>query len=204
MSRFEHIVREYGPLLMRDFAFTAVDAAAVFGNIGHECNGVENLQELKPLKPGSRGGYGWCQWTGPRRRAYEAYCKRNKLNPADDQANYAFLFVELKGPEAKAVDAVKRASGLVAKVKAFELAFLRAGIKHYDSRNIWAAQAYRILAAANAPHTDQSTKTDLQPSRPVPSAPPVPPPVPLGLIAVLLFGVALVIGVALLFQLLSK
>src|SRR5690606_29853274 len=111
------------------------DAAAILGNFGHECAGFTAMQEVKPVVAGSRGGYGWPMWTGPRRRAYEAYCKRNGLDPTGDKANYAYVFVELKGPERKAIPAVLEAVGLEAKVKAFELAFERAGAKHYASRN---------------------------------------------------------------------
>ena len=50
--------------LMADFDCTAEDAAAVFGNAGHESAGLEKLQEIRPTVPGSRGGWGWFQWTG--------------------------------------------------------------------------------------------------------------------------------------------
>lgn len=140
--------------LMADFALTDEDAAAIVGNLGHESGGFKFLQEKKPLVPGSKGGYGWAQWTGPRRRAYEAYCKRNNLDPASDKANYGFLWVELTTTEKAAVPAVKRAVGLAAKVKAFELAFERAGIKHYDSRVKyagWALAAYHAEQPSNQP-----------------------------------------------------
>lgn len=135
-------------LLMRDFPWDLDDAAATLGNIGHECAGFTALQEIKPTVPGSRGGTGWNMWTGPRRRNFEAYCKRNRLNPKSDQANYGFLFSELKGPERTTVEKVATAAGLAGKVKAFELAFERAGVKHYPSRNQWALialEAYREL-----------------------------------------------------------
>lgn len=124
--------------LMGDFPIAAEDGFAVSGNGGCESNGFSILQEIKPVVPGSRGGWGWFQWTGPRRRAFEAYCKRNNLDPAGDQANYAWLFLELKGSEAKAIPALLKATGLDTKTKAFELAFLRAGVKNYPSRLRWA------------------------------------------------------------------
>jgi hypothetical protein len=129
--------------LMSDFSLTDVDAAAIVGNLGHESGGFKFLQEKKPLIPGSAGGYGWAQWTGPRRKAYEAYCSRNKLDPASDKANYGFLFVELMGRESAAIPAVKRVAGLEAKVKAFELSFERAhkDHKHYPSRVSYANKA---------------------------------------------------------------
>lgn len=147
-------------LLMRDFALDDLSAAAIVGNLGHESGGFRFLQEKKPLIPGSKGGYGWAQWTGPRRRNYEAYCKRNNLDPASDKANYGFLFVELTGSEAAAIPAVKAASGLAAKVKAFETKFERAGIKHYDSRNNYAAQALKAYHAAEPPKTTEAKAKD--------------------------------------------
>lgn len=139
--------------LMPDFGFSVDDAAAVVGNLGHECEGFTDMTEDKPLVPGSRGGFGWPQWTGPRRRAFEAYCKRNGLDPAGDKANYGYLFVELKGSEAKAVGATKAAGTLDQKVKAFERAFLRAGIKHYPSRLKFAQWALAAYGEAPKPAT---------------------------------------------------
>lgn len=137
-------------LLRADFGLSIEEAAAVLGNIGHECGGFKLFQEQKPLVPGSRGGFGWCQWTGPRRVAFENYCKRNGLDPKSDKANYGWLFVELKSTESAAIPAVKRAVGLEAKVRAFERLFERAGVKHYDSRYVWARKA--LAAHAANPH----------------------------------------------------
>jgi hypothetical protein len=130
------------PTLMRqfmaDFKCTKEDAAAVFGNAGHESGGFTQMQEIKPTMPGSRGGFGWFQWTGPRRKAFEAYCSRNNLSPTSDKANYGFLWVELHGSEKAAVSRLRNAKTLRDKVIEFELAYERAGIKHYDSRVRWA------------------------------------------------------------------
>ena len=73
--------------LLSDFPIEKLAAAAIVGNLGHESAGLATLQEIKPTVAGSRGGYGWAQWTGPRRRAFEAYCKRNGKDPASDDAN---------------------------------------------------------------------------------------------------------------------
>jgi hypothetical protein len=158
-------------LLMADFGLTLEDACAILGNLGHESGGFKFLQEKKPMVPGSAGGYGWAQWTGPRRRLYEAYCKRNGLDPASDKANYGYLFVELKGSERAAISAVKAASTLSEKVIAFEKHFERAGIKHYDSRLTWAKRALALCAeepttkqapiAPAAPKAAPKTFTDL-------------------------------------------
>ncbi len=133
--------------LMRDFPISVEDAAAILGNLGHESGGLSALQELKPTVKGSRGGYGWAQWTGPRRRAFEAWCKSSGLTPSSDEANYGYLLVELKGEQKAAITAVKKATGLKAKVEAFEKIFERAGVKHYPERLKWAQRALAAFAA---------------------------------------------------------
>ena len=168
-------------LLMQDFGLDETSAAAILGNLGHESNGFTNLQEIRPTVKGSRGGYGWAQWTGPRRRDFEAYCDRNKLSPSSNKANYGFLFTELKGDEKAAIPAVKNAVGLEAKVIAFEKAFLRAGIKHYPSRHEWAMRA--LVAFKASPE-------------PAPKPIPIPAPVPQdkGLFGLLLAVVQFILG----------
>lgn len=132
-------------LTINDFGVSVEDAAAAWGNAGQESGGFESLQEIRPTVAGSRGGYGPFQWTGPRRVAYENYCKRNNYNPANLMVAYKFFFVETKTTHNGAwVAAVKAASGLTAKVVAFERAFERAGVKHYDSRVTWAQKALEI------------------------------------------------------------
>lgn len=127
--------------LGEDFGLSPLDAAAIIGNAGHESGGFKSLQEKKPLIPGSRGGYGIMQWTASRRRAYEAYCKKHKYDPADMETNYRFLFVELKGPEGRVLEKVKSAKTLDEKVEVFMKGFLRPGIEHLPSRKIWASRA---------------------------------------------------------------
>lgn len=165
--------------LISDFPVTPIDAAAILGNLGHECAGFTKLQEIKPVVKGSRGGYGWPQWTGPRRRAYEAYCKRNNLDPASDHANYAYLFVELKGIEGDEKAAISKtvaASGLDAKVVAFEKAFLRAGVKHYPERKKWAAIALDAYHKAGSPVGPYPKVDPATPAEPIPTST-LPPPV---------------------------
>lgn len=114
------------------------DAAAAFGNAGGESAGFTKLQEIAPTVKGSRGGFGYFQWTGPRRRAYEVWCKKNKFDPKGEEANLGYLIVELLGSEKATVPAVRDAEGLAAKVKAFEVKFERPGIPHTKGRIRWA------------------------------------------------------------------
>lgn len=139
-------------LLMADFGFSALDCHAIMGNLGEESGGFLALQERKPLVAGSKGGYGIAQWTGPRRRAYEAYCARNKLDPADMMTNYKYLFVELSGDEKASVSKVKDANTLETKTEAFMKGFLRPGIPHLDVRIQWAKRAQ--VAWSNAGSTE--------------------------------------------------
>ena len=154
-----HYIR---PRLQSDFGLSAQDANAIIGNFGHETGGFEHFQEITPTVPGSRGGFGWPQWTGSRRREFEAYCKRNNLDPYSDLANYGWLWVELTGPEKKVIQAVKSATGLMAKVKAFELSFERAGVKHYASRLSWAKKAKAVPLISDPPLTEPTTSVEPQ------------------------------------------
>jgi hypothetical protein len=136
--------------LMSDLSLSVEDAAAILGNAGHESAGLATLQEIKPTVAGSRGGYGWFQWTGPRRRDFEAWAKAKGLSPASDEANYGFLLHELKTTEKAAIPALKAAVGLEAKVKAFEAKFERSGVKHYPSRLAYAKRALAAFTSSMA------------------------------------------------------
>jgi hypothetical protein len=155
--------------LLSDFPITPLDAAAILGNLGHECVGFTKLQEMKPTVPGSRGGYGWAQWTGPRRRAFEAWCSKHDKDPASDEANYAWLFLELKGiegTEGAAIGKTLKAADLDAKVEAFEKAFLRAG-GNCGRRELWTPTTRQTAR--------QATILQQSPSPPLPSPQPSPP-----------------------------
>ncbi len=134
--------------LMRDFALSAEDGAAIAGNAGHESGGFRFMQEIKPVVPGSRGGFGWFMWTGPRRVAFEKFCAAHKLDPRSYEANYGFLGVELRGSEKAAIPAIRKASGLYNKVVAFEKSFERSGVKAYASRLKYAEEALAAYHAA--------------------------------------------------------
>lgn len=181
IADFERKVPKFMHLLMQDFpVFSVLDAAAVFGNGGHESGGLQPVNEKSPTVPGSRGGWGWFQWTGDRRVAFEAYCRRNGLDVSSDMAQYKWLFLELKGPEKRAIAKTVAAKTLYQKVVAFELGFERAGVKHYDARNEWAERALKAYEASE--YFGLETKVPSQ-GKPVeagsaPEAPSVPVPVP--------------------------
>ncbi|WP_170333084.1 phage tail tip lysozyme [Ruegeria arenilitoris] len=132
--------------LMSDFGMTLDQACGILGNIGHECAGFQAMQEIKPIVPGSRGGWGWCQWTGPRRRDFEKWCKDNGFtNLSDDNANYGFLKHELETSESRALDHLIATRSLADATRSFMDRFERPGVKHFDSRLDWAREAKRAF-----------------------------------------------------------
>lgn len=98
--------------LAAELGLTSDQAAGLVGNLGYESAGLKTLQEIAPLVAGSRGGYGWAQWTGPRRRKFEAWCAERRLAPASDEANYGFLLHELRGEYAGFLARLRRCSTL--------------------------------------------------------------------------------------------
>lgn len=122
--------------LMNDFQIELVHAAAILGNLGTECDGFRHLHEIG--QPEGKGGYGWGQWTGPRRKDFFAWCKENQLEWESDEANYGFLKHELETSQKGAIVALLKTSDLIAAVKAFERRYEVAGVPNYASRNQWA------------------------------------------------------------------
>lgn len=62
------------------------------------------INEHSPLVPGSRGGFGLSQWTGPRRRALERFATDRGTDVSDPDMQMDFLMYELNGPERRAFD----------------------------------------------------------------------------------------------------
>jgi hypothetical protein len=61
------------------------------------------INEIAPTVPGSRGGYGLAQWTGPRRTALEQFAAATGRDVSDPEAQLDFLMTELQGPESAAM-----------------------------------------------------------------------------------------------------
>jgi hypothetical protein len=133
--------------LMADFGLTREQAAGILGNLGHESAGFRQMQEQRPMIPGSRGGWGWAQWTGPRRRAFEKWVAERGLDPKSDEANYGFLRHELQTSQRGALAAVKRQSSAMGAMQAFELEFERSGVKAWGSRQKWTQRALDAFKA---------------------------------------------------------
>lgn len=148
MSLYTDKAIKYVPRLQKDLGITRLQACGIFGNLGTETGGFTALQEIKPTVKGSRGGYGWMQWTGPRRRAYEAWCKAQALTPADDETNYKYLVQETKTAEANSLALLKKTATLEAATETFMSKNLRPGAPHLDSRIKYAKLAETATKAS--------------------------------------------------------
>ncbi len=151
--------------LMRDFNLTQDQAAGVVGNLAHETGGFKHMQEIAPVVPGSRGGFGFAQWTGPRRKAFEAWSAENGLDPTSYEANYGFLQHELKNtPEGAVLGPLSQAQTADQAAQVFSNQFLRPGVPAMGSRQQFAqkfADPQVLMALAEVqgdPYASESDK----------------------------------------------
>ena len=105
--------------LASDLGLTKEQASGIVSNL-HAESGIRGINEDNPIVPGSRGGFGWAQWTGPRRRAFEAWSQMHGLDPASDEANYGYLLYELRTPGMRGIlNSVRTAPDATAAANAF-------------------------------------------------------------------------------------
>jgi hypothetical protein len=116
-------------------------AAAFPGNMGVESGGFRMLQEIHPVVAGSKGGYGFCQWTGPRRRAFFSWVQSNNLQPNSYQANIGFLFHELDGDYKRVINAARATHTIEDATEVVMRIYLSPGIPHLDARIAYARRA---------------------------------------------------------------
>jgi hypothetical protein len=92
------------------------------------------INEAAPIVPGSRGGFGLAQWTGPRRKALEAFAAERGVPVSDTDAQLDFLMTELQGPEAGAFEAIMGAPDKGSAAAAIVNQFLRPAEEHRARR----------------------------------------------------------------------
>lgn len=125
--------------LMRDFKLGDVAAGGIVASLAAESGGFKTLQEINPTVEGSRGGWGYAQWTGPRRKAFEAFAEENGFDPKSYEANYGFLKHELQNTdEGKVLKTLGRARDYRMATQMFTNGFLRPGIPNMEGRYAWA------------------------------------------------------------------
>lgn len=92
------------------------------------------INEVAPLVPGSRGGFGLYQLTGPRRVAYEQFANARGVDPANVDAQLDFLVSELQGPESRAARSIFAAQDVPSAAVAIARDFLRPAPENLQRR----------------------------------------------------------------------
>lgn len=92
------------------------------------------INEAAPIVPGSRGGYGLYQLTGPRRTAYEQYVSQRGDSPDSVDAQLDFLMEELRGSESRAAERILATSTSGEAAAAILNDFLRPAEEHRARR----------------------------------------------------------------------
>lgn len=107
-----------------------------------------SINEIAPLVPGSRGGGGLFQWTGPRRRSLEAFAQQQGSRWDDPGVQMDFLLHELQGHERGAWNAIQRASTAEDAAAAIVNRFLRPAESHRARRELKYRGGVTVLAEA--------------------------------------------------------
>lgn len=147
-----------------------IAAIGLAGNLTVESGLNPGINELAPLVPGSRGGWGLAQWTGPRRRQFEDFARNRGVGFDDLDAQLDFLTWELGNTEARAAQALYAATSPAEAARIASQQFFRPGIPHLDRR---ISEAERI-AGMGIPSQRPATPT--QPAAQAPSQPFAPSP----------------------------
>jgi len=143
LGDFDAKAAEYMPRVMKDLGLDANQAAAAFGNLGQESEGLQSgIQERDPKK--GIGGKGWGQWTGPRRVAFDKYLKETGQSEFNDEANYQFFLKEARGNYKHAIEKLKTAKDLKDGVYIFERAYEGSGDVDKDTGKIIKPENYKI------------------------------------------------------------
>ena len=115
-------------------------AVGMVANMKAESSLNPGVNEAKPLVPGSRGGFGLYQVTGPRRRQYEAFAQQRGARLDDVDAQLDFLKWETENTERGAWSKVNRAQNAEEAARLISEKFLRPGIPHLQNRLKFARQ----------------------------------------------------------------
>jgi len=119
-------------LVQRGLPEHVADAFVV--NFKDESGLNPGINEQNPIVPGSRGGYGLYQLTGPRRVAYEQFAQERGVTPDNIDAQLDFLMMEGQGPERKAFESILSAPDTSTAAQAIVKNFLRPSPEYRDSR----------------------------------------------------------------------
>ena len=126
-------------VLMKEYGLKPFQTAGIVGNGGYESNGFTELHEAG--QPPGRGGYGWFQWTGPRRQNFLNWCMSHHLDWKSDVANMSFLVYELDGPYHYVIRALAKTTSVDEASDVFEKLFEAAGVPALEKRRVWSQAA---------------------------------------------------------------
>ena len=163
--------------LKSDFGLSDAQAAGAIGNLAHESAGLQAGIQEKGVTSG-RGGLGWAQWTGSRRRAFEEYLAKTGQNATDPKANYGFLKQELQSPQFRdVIPKLKQAKTAEEATRIWHDAYEKSGdIQHgvivkpqvYANRERYANEVMKIAqsqSGASAPTQQASTAQPATPTQ---------------------------------------
>ena len=103
-------------------------------NAGEESGFDPGINEITPLVEGSRGGFGLFQWTGPRRRALEAFAAQRGVSPADPELQLDMIAQELRTTERRAASSIFATETSAQAAAAIVTDFLRPAPENRDRR----------------------------------------------------------------------
>lgn len=109
-------------------------AVGIAGNMAVESRFDPGINEISPLVAGSRGGFGLNQWTGPRRRAFEAYAQERGMPLDDIDLQLDYTLQELQTTERGAFERLMQTGNAAEAARVYSDKFLRPGIPHLDRR----------------------------------------------------------------------
>jgi hypothetical protein len=107
---------------------------AIAGNYAVESGFDPGINEAAPVVKGSRGGFGLSQWTGPRRKQFEAFAAAQDKPLDDPDVQLDFAVWELNNTEKSARDAIYAADNVEQAARVVSEKLLRPGVPHLDRR----------------------------------------------------------------------
>ncbi|TXN40614.1 hypothetical protein FV232_05530 [Methylobacterium sp. WL30] len=134
--------------LIADFGLNRDQAAGIVGNVGAECGGFSVLQERHPIRP--PGGYGWCQWTGPRRKQFFSFCHEKGLSVDSYDGNLAFLSHELNTSYKRVLSNIQKSRTLEDATSIFLMQFEKPLTPNLRTRVRYATRALRAYEASGS------------------------------------------------------
>jgi hypothetical protein len=104
------------------------------GNAAVESGFNPGINEIAPVVPGSRGGFGLFQWTGPRRKQFEQFAAARNAPLDDLNTQLDFTVWELNNTERRAGEALQGVQDPTEAARIVSERFLRPGTPHLDRR----------------------------------------------------------------------